>query len=184
MTQRIFRIHIASTWSASEMAELFKSAEIIYTQFTRFHSSELYRKIAQQQNQPETSGNSDGKGSLLMVRRVSFSSPGWIDLAGLGEVIGHVKDLILGLTDRIIERQDREQERQLTAASIEAAMLDNYSKQLDLIDQTMNLVNRNDLNDATRSQILTQIMQAQRPIANGVAAGRILSVEALKNDGD
>ncbi|MGC8898815.1 MAG: hypothetical protein ACP5ON_11370 [Bacteroidota bacterium] len=45
----------------------------------------------------------------LEVRRISYASPGATDLAGIGTVIGHIKDFIL----KLIERQDSKRQREL-----------------------------------------------------------------------
>jgi len=45
----------------------------------------------------------------LEVRRISYASPGATDLAGIGTVIGHIKDFIL----KLIERRDSKRRRQL-----------------------------------------------------------------------
>lgn len=45
----------------------------------------------------------------LQVRRINYASPGFSDLAGIGAVIGHVKEFIL----KLIERRDVRRKRQL-----------------------------------------------------------------------
>jgi hypothetical protein len=45
----------------------------------------------------------------IQIRRITFASPGSIDLIGLGAVIGHLKDFVLGL----IERSDSKRRREL-----------------------------------------------------------------------
>lgn len=45
----------------------------------------------------------------LEVRRISYASPGATDLAGIGTVIGHIKDFIL----KLIERRNSKRQRQL-----------------------------------------------------------------------
>lgn len=56
----------------------------------------------------------------LKVWRVEYASPGFSDLAGLGAVIGHLKDFIL----KLIERRDGRRSR---ALSEERAELENES---------------------------------------------------------
>jgi hypothetical protein len=45
----------------------------------------------------------------LAVRRINYASPGATDLAGIGTVVGHIKDFIL----KLIERRDSTRKRQL-----------------------------------------------------------------------
>jgi uncharacterized membrane protein YgcG len=37
----------------------------------------------------------------LQLRKIEFASPGFMDLAGLGQVIGHVKDFVIYIIERI-----------------------------------------------------------------------------------
>jgi hypothetical protein len=46
----------------------------------------------------------------LEVRRISYASPGFADLAGIGAVMGHLKDFVL----RLIERHDGRRQRDLS----------------------------------------------------------------------
>ncbi len=178
-----FRIKIDGSWTAREMGDLFSSCSTIYHQFAQYHSSELNRKINQQQVQPQPTGNEDGRDTLLKVKQVSFASPGWADLLGAGELVGHLKEFLLGLIDRITERRDRDQARQLKDTEIEAAILENYGKQLDLLSKAFDVSNRNDLSEPMRQSILNSIMTASRPLGKAIAERRIISVENL-SDGD
>lgn len=45
----------------------------------------------------------------LQVRRFRYSSPGFTDLAGIGTVVGHLKDFVV----RLIERRDTQRQRAL-----------------------------------------------------------------------
>ena len=182
MTQTRFRITIDGSWSAKDMADLFQSCDTLYRQLANLHSRELFRAIQNQTDQPKPTGNSDGREKALKVISVSYCSPGWADFLGAGELVGHLKELLLGLFDRVIERKDREQSRALRSTEIEAAILENYSKRIELIDQAMDISNRSDLNDAQRQQILTYVMTACRPLGNAVADGRILGIEDLPDE--
>ncbi|HWW60838.1 MAG TPA: hypothetical protein VN181_05660 [Thermoanaerobaculia bacterium] len=43
----------------------------------------------------------------LRVTRINFASPGVADLAGLGEIVGHVKDFILRAIELVVNREER-----------------------------------------------------------------------------
>lgn len=45
----------------------------------------------------------------LQIRRISYASPGFSDLAGIGTVVGHLKDFIL----KLVERRDLRTQREL-----------------------------------------------------------------------
>jgi len=48
----------------------------------------------------------------LVVKRIQYGSPGLVDLAGLGTLAGHVKEFLLGLLDRYLNRKIRSVELQ------------------------------------------------------------------------
>jgi hypothetical protein len=50
--------------------------------------------------------------AALRVLRLNYSSPGQIDLLGVGKVAEVVKDTLFGIADRIINSQDRELDRE------------------------------------------------------------------------
>lgn len=179
MPEDEFRIRIDGAWSAKEMGELFASLDAIYKDISRFHSLQFYREVAKQSNDPLPVGNSDGRDLLLKVTQVSYSSPGWADFLGAGEVMGHLKDFVLGIIDRILERKDRALDRQLRSVEIEAAALENYSKRLEIMDKTFDLTERTDLTDGQRQQLLTSMVQSMRVLGKAAAEGRIRSVEDL-----
>lgn len=182
MAEDRFRIRIDGSWSAKEMADLFHGANTIYIALSQMHSRDLYRQVLQQTDSPQPTGNDDGKSLALRVTSISFGSPGWADFLGAGELTGHLKDFLLGIVDRVIQRKDREQARDLRAAEIEAAALENYGKRLELIDKSFDLANRADLSDSQRQQLLQNVMTASRPIAKAVAESRLVSVEILVED--
>ncbi|MCA9306425.1 MAG: hypothetical protein KDA16_07820 [Phycisphaerales bacterium] len=43
----------------------------------------------------------------LLVRRIEYASPGFKDLAGLGEIVGHIKDFTLRLIEHFSSRKSR-----------------------------------------------------------------------------
>jgi hypothetical protein len=68
----------------------------------------------------------------LRVTRVQFSSPGFKDLAGLGEVVGHVKDFVLRLIDLYVGRDQRRIENEIREADLSSKRLDNARKFVEL----------------------------------------------------
>jgi hypothetical protein len=62
----------------------------------------------------------------LKVRRIEYSSPGYKDLAGFGEIVGHLKDFILKIIEHFSSRrgrnlEDEEQELKNQALRIQNA---------------------------------------------------------------
>jgi len=61
----------------------------------------------------------------LEVRRISYASPGFSDLAGIGTVIGHVKDFVLKLVERRDSRRQRELNEERAALENDRIRLEN-----------------------------------------------------------
>lgn len=61
----------------------------------------------------------------LEVRRLSYSSPGASDLAGIGVIVGHVKDFVIKLIDRHDSQRQRELSDERTAVEIERLRIEN-----------------------------------------------------------
>jgi hypothetical protein len=110
------RLYLNGRWSLDEFELLFRSFNDLYrliAAFTvdagaidsfvnvpvPFHRGRLNRMAREQQIPP------------LRVLRINYSSPGSIDLMGLGKVAEVSKDALFGFTDRIINAEDRELDR-------------------------------------------------------------------------
>ncbi len=68
----------------------------------------------------------------LRVTKIQFSSPGFKDLAGLGEVVGHLKDFILRLIELYASRRQRHLENELWEEEIQAKRLENAKSFVEL----------------------------------------------------
>ena len=67
----------------------------------------------------------------LSVCRIRFESPGFKDLAGVGEVIGHVKDFLLRLIQMYLERHQRRAENTGRRLDNEKRELENEGKRIE-----------------------------------------------------
>lgn len=61
----------------------------------------------------------------LEVRKLSYASPGVSDLAGVGTIIGHLKDFVLKLIERRDAKRQRDMNVEKTAVEIEAMRIEN-----------------------------------------------------------
>jgi hypothetical protein len=61
----------------------------------------------------------------LEIRRLNYASPGASDLAGVGAIVGHVKDFVVKLIDRHDTRRQRELNDDRAAAEIDRIRLEN-----------------------------------------------------------
>jgi len=61
----------------------------------------------------------------LEVRRISYASPGFSDLVGIGTVVGHIKEFILKLGERRDSRRHRELDEERAALENDRIRLEN-----------------------------------------------------------
>jgi hypothetical protein len=61
----------------------------------------------------------------LYVKRIQFGSPGFTDLAGVGEVVGHIKDFLLKIIDLVVTRQQRDMENEERKARVQKLRIEN-----------------------------------------------------------
>lgn len=157
------RLYLQGKWSLDEFEVLFRSFNDIYrliaeftvkagsvTSFVHvsipFHRGRLNR-VAREQGIPP-----------LRVLRFNYSSPGHLDLLGLGKVAEVTKDALFGIADRIIGSEDRELDR-------DRKLLENVSLQA----QTTREITDSDLK-RTHDAELRDLEVAERRVANERAA--------------
>lgn len=95
-----FRIKIDGRWTALEMAESHLAIRELYNIYlwigavhykqSKLAASEMYPPALP----PDLSARIE-----LSVRQIQYASPGFKDLAGIGEVVGHIRDLIIHLIE-------------------------------------------------------------------------------------
>jgi hypothetical protein len=61
----------------------------------------------------------------LYVKRIQFGSPGFTDLAGLGDVVGHIKDFLLKGIEWALTRRQRDLENQEREARVQKLRIEN-----------------------------------------------------------
>lgn len=61
----------------------------------------------------------------LEIRQIRYASPGYSDLAGLGSVIGHIKDFVIKLLERHDSRRKRELDEERAALENDRIRLEN-----------------------------------------------------------
>lgn len=71
----------------------------------------------------------------LEVRRLRYESPGITDIAGLGEIVGHVKDFILRIIEHRSQRRKRELDNARAEAEIAAMRIENARQLVSLAEQ-------------------------------------------------
>jgi hypothetical protein len=106
----------------------------------------------------------------LAVQHVTYGSKGFKDLAGIGVVIGHLKDFIIHLIDLYATKPQRE--------------LDNVHRQLE--NDRLRIENAERLVDLTqklgyskieRRQFVNAVLHEQQHVEHLISLGKITSVE-------
>jgi hypothetical protein len=112
----LVRIHIAGRWSADDFSQLLRTSNDIYN-LSIILSADLLRSHALRDEMFPMDRRKVRKLAArvaprpwLDVTKISYASPGSIDLLGLAAVVGHVKDFSLGLLDRYQSRDFRKLE--------------------------------------------------------------------------
>jgi hypothetical protein len=71
----------------------------------------------------------------LMVRRCTYASPGVTDFTGLGQALGHLKDVIVKLIDVKAASREREIKNQILEEDLNAAALKNMREKIALLKE-------------------------------------------------
>jgi hypothetical protein len=108
------------------------------------------------------------RGEHLNVVAVKFGSEGIADLAGLGEMVGHVKDFIL----RIIEMR---RGKKANEEAVKKARIENANSLLDLWVRTRDL----NLTPAQRQALVANIDGAQELFLDMAESGQITGAEVI-----
>ncbi len=109
----------------------------------------------------------------LQVHKVQYASPGSIDLAGLGAVVGHVKDFLVRLIELASERRKRELEN-------ESMKLDNQAKRIENARLLVQLAKELGYTDAEMRKLTASVDNCQKPLLDLVETQRVLSARLLE----
>ncbi|MGN7100335.1 hypothetical protein ACTHR6_01915 [Ralstonia holmesii] len=108
----------------------------------------------------------------LVVRRISYASPGIKDLAGIGEIIGHVKDLLLHLIDLWSTRRQRSLEN-------ERRELENQQLQVAIAKEFVSFAKELGYSQGEMRQIVALVIREQQPLVRLITKGKITSAESV-----
>jgi hypothetical protein len=107
------------------------------------------------------------------VQRITFASPGQIDIAGLGRAAEAIKDLILDLIRLTLEAKDRKQARQARSLEMQAVALDVQSKFLRNLSELHDLNQKGVISEWQMQRLGTEFNGALIGLAEAVEEGRI-----------
>jgi hypothetical protein len=113
----------------------------------------------------------------LEVRRITYASPGFADLAGLGTVVGHLKDFLL----RLMERRDNRRQRELND---ERAELENDRLRLENARQFVALARDLGYSDTDMRALTLHVDNKQGPILKMVEQRKLSGISTIEGEGD
>jgi len=105
----------------------------------------------------------------LQVKAIDFASPGFSDFFGFAEALSKVSDFVLGVTDRILMREDRGIDREKKRQEVLGLKLDNAKKLLELGDAT-------GLDKEQKERLLRDALGVDHAIEGRLINGQVKSV--------
>ena len=111
----------------------------------------------------------------LVVRRCNYASPGATDFTGLGQALGHVKDIVLKCIDVCSNRRERNLKNDILEQQRDAEVLKNVKERL-LILKSLGYT------DTQCRQVLAEVSPAVAKLES--LANRCLVVDASVEEGD
>jgi hypothetical protein len=189
-TRQIIRINISDDWSASDIATFLHELDYLYNLGLRIVAAATNDKTERQIElwTERSLLAQDLKKQLphaeLEVCQIHYSSPGFTDLAGLGIVIGHLKDFLLRLIEyrlqsrrRILEEEQMVTDNTKKNIENETLMLKNAQLRLENVRQFLALAKDNGFTEEELNKLIPPIDRAQEILFRLVSDGRIQTVE-------
>ena len=170
-SRHLIRFNIDGTWTPAEMGMFLLDLDDLYMLHITLEAVKVrtpggawgreydLRRIS------EFMKDANPRSVFLELIRIQYGSPGITDFAGLGEIVGHIKEFVL----KIIENVSSRDERQLRNTQLE---IENARAFLQL-QKDYNL-SQDDLRI-----LIEQINRRQQRIARLVTQGKLVSVETI-----
>jgi hypothetical protein len=111
----------------------------------------------------------------LRVKKLKYASPGAFDFAGIGAIVGHVKDFLL----RIVEINSSKRKRQLEDDALE---LENQRKKIENAKLLVELVDSLGYTETEKRALLASVDNRQNKLFDLAQAQKLLSAEIIDNN--
>jgi hypothetical protein len=128
-------------------------------------------------NNPESTFGLLEPEERLQVGKIQFSSPGFKDLVGLGETIGHLKDFILRLCELYSSRRQRHLENELREEEIQAKRLENAKNLVELAKEC-------GYSKADMRKLVQWVDSRQNNLITLIENGKIRNATLIRGDGE
>ena len=111
----------------------------------------------------------------LLVQRVIYGSPRIKDLVGVGEIVGHLKDMLVRLIDHCSTRRQRNLEN-------DRRELENRKLELEVAKEFVALARDIGYTKREMRQLVAKTVEQQQPLVRLITAGKIVSADTLEGD--
>lgn len=108
----------------------------------------------------------------LKVRRIEYASPGFKDLAGFGEIVGHLKDFILKLVEYHGDKRKRELNNEEQELKNQALRIENARKYVSLAREC-------GFEERELRKLVILVDEKQEPLITLIGNGKIQSVKMM-----
>ena len=112
----------------------------------------------------------------LIVLRCEYASPGATDFTGIGQALGHVKEVLLKCVDVWVDRDERTIRNQILEQERDAAALKNVRERLAVLKELR-------YSDSQCRQILAEVSPAVAKLEALAQRGLIANASTSQNDG-
>jgi len=192
---QVLRIHIDGEWSIGDFGDFFNDLEYLITigsphqeQLTQLLKFRILQSELIEGRFPFASpSDGDRQARMVVVRyfrqshpalekvkRISFASPGVVDIAGVGKLAKVIKDIIFGVTDRILDADMR-------AAKLEAQRQKNIKAMLANANQLIAIGNKLKMTDETKLILVREVLAIEHVLEGMVEKGKLKKVEIIDN---
>lgn len=170
------RMHISGEWWSRDFHTLFRDIEVIAklaetnkTSFDLDGDWDIDSRIPVQVRDAPGSGNTEGN-RRIQITRLSFASPGFTDLAGVGKILEQLRLFCEFCITKVLERNDRK--------------LENEEKKLRLEVLRQHLL-ASPLPEGLQPHMKDFLKSPQADsFVRSIAEGRLNSIESIDDDDD
>jgi hypothetical protein len=198
-TRKLLRLNVGGKWSARQVSRGIAAIDDLYnlrlllqlvyedvpeivrknlSRHGRFPDPFLefpYWRLGFQGIQPDKVLRLVEPSERLMARRLDYASPGMFDLAGLGAIVGHIKDGMMRLVDIYVSRPQRKNENEERGLKNDALRIQNAREFISLAKEL-------GYSEQEIRQLVLWVDQRQQRLGSLIRDGLIIGVEVLPDE--
>ena len=118
------------------------------------------------------------------VKRINYSSPGVTDIAGVGEIIGHIKDLILRVLEMCLNREHQKEVARKLKLENDKSEIQMAQVRLEAIDQFIDVARKAGFTKTQVRSALQSVDGKVELLVSLVQQGKITSIELVDEESE